>query len=120
MRTSGEKAQHRSIRCGRIRDRLPPVILNELRSDRLRSDGERRPGIISPLDRQIRECEEQGELVRRGELALVQDSLKIHQELDLIIGSRRHLFPPVRRLSAITHLTPPRGSGTSPRRRGMT
>jgi hypothetical protein len=50
-------------------------------------------GVVSLFDGQIGECEQQRELVRRDELALVQESLEVDQEVDLpLFRERHHLF----------------------------
>jgi hypothetical protein len=100
---------------------LSPVILDELLSDQLRGDGERFAAVIARLNRDVRQREQEGILVGGYELTLGQQSLEVGQKLELLLGSwfAHEEFSQYTALSGMTHRMPPRGSGTSPRNRGM-
>ena len=70
--------------------RLPPVVLNELLGDGVNGELERPAGIVTLFHRKISERQQQGEFVRCDKLALVEQSLEIHQEFDLLVRRRLH------------------------------
>jgi len=68
---------------------LPPVELHELLGDVLGVEVERTGGVVGALDGELRQGEQEGELVRRDERALGQDALDPKQECELIFSRRR-------------------------------
>ena len=56
----------------RPRCRLPPVVRDELLGDLLHRDLELAAGVVAQLDREVGQRDQQGELVARDELALVE------------------------------------------------
>ena len=104
-----------------VRNNLPPIILNELFGYQLCGDRQSLAAIVTGLDGDVRQRQQQGVLVRRNELALGQQSLDVGQKLELLLsGWRAHEgLSQYTAFSGMIQRTPPRGSGTSPLYRGM-
>ncbi|MEX2165079.1 MAG: hypothetical protein WD823_12675 [Sulfuricaulis sp.] len=60
-----------------------PVLLDELLRDGVQLQLEGCAGVVAALDRQLHQRDEQGELVRRDELAFVENPLHLLQEIEL-------------------------------------
>ena len=74
-----------------VRHHLPPIVLHELLCDGVRGQLQGLAGVVALLDAQNRQRQQQRELVRRGEQALIQQPLDVHHKPDLFVGRRRHL-----------------------------
>ncbi len=85
---AGVLEQHEALAVERpIRPRLPPVILDELLGDRSHRDSQRTIGRERALEAQVGERIQQRELVGRDEVAFVEQTLELAEELEL--GDRR-------------------------------
>lgn len=97
---------------------LPPVVAGEAFGDRPGRQFQGVAGVVAALEGEVGKGEEEGVLVGGDEVALGEDALELREEVELRLGGgeahQYFAFP------GTTHLTPPRGSSTSPFFRGIT